>query len=67
MRSLETMRGALTRRHLAVFRPDLVISIPRNACMVHEFHKAGPVIELGRKATRERLQNLDDERTGTPY
>ncbi|MCA1790862.1 MAG: patatin-like phospholipase family protein [Thioalkalivibrio sp.] len=67
MRSLETMQEALTRHHLAVFRPDLVISIPKSACMVHEFHKAGPVIELGRKTTRERLQTLGDERAGTPY
>ena len=67
MRSLETMQGALTRHHLAVFRPDLVISIPKSACMVHEFHKAGPVIELGRKTTRERLQTMGDENAGTPY
>lgn len=67
MRSLETMQSALTRHHLAVFRPDLVISIPKNACMVHEFHKAQPVIELGRKATRERLRSFDDGSAGTPY
>ena len=67
MRSLETMQSALTRHHLAVFRPDLVISIPKNACMVHEFHKAGPVIELGRKTTRERLQSFHDGSAGTSY
>lgn len=67
MRSLETMQEALTRHHLAVFRPDLVIRIPKSACMVHEFHKAGSVIELGRKRTRERLQTMGDEPDGTPY
>ncbi|TVP82199.1 patatin-like phospholipase family protein [Thioalkalivibrio sp.] len=67
MRSLETMQGALTRHHLAVFRPDLVISIPKSTCMVHEFHKARPVIELGRKTTRGRLQAIGDENAGTPY
>lgn len=68
MRSLETMQAALTRHHLAVFRPDLVISIPKNACMVHEFHRAGPVIELGRKIARERLTDLEENgRSGTPY
>ena len=67
MRSLETMQGALTRHHLAVFRPDLVISIPKNTCMVHEFHKARPVIELGRKTTRERLQAIGGENAGAPY
>jgi len=67
MRSLETMQGALTRHHLAVFRPDLVISIPKSACMVHEFHKAQPVIELGRETTRERLQAIGGENAGAPY
>ena len=67
MRSLETMQGALTRHHLAVFRPDLVISIPKSACMVHEFHKAQPVIELGRKTVRERLDAIGGENAGAPY
>lgn len=56
MRSLETMQAALTRHHLAVFRPDIVISVPKNACMVHEFYRAGPIIELGRTLAREQLE-----------
>jgi len=67
MRSLETMQEALTRHHLAVFRPDLVISIPRNVCMVHEFHRAAQVIELGRKVARERLEALEGASPGAPY
>ncbi|ANB01557.1 patatin-like phospholipase family protein [Ectothiorhodospira sp. BSL-9] len=55
MRSLDTMQAAITRQHLAVFRPDLVISVPKNVCMIHEFHRAGPVIALGRKLAREAL------------
>ncbi|MCP1676214.1 NTE family protein [Natronocella acetinitrilica] len=55
IRSLETMQAAITRQHLAVFQPDLVIHIPRNACMIHEFHKAAEMIELGRRMTRDRL------------
>ncbi|AGA32777.1 UPF0028 protein YchK [Thioalkalivibrio nitratireducens DSM 14787] len=68
MRSLETMQAAITRHHLAVFRPDLVISIPKNTCMVHEFHRATPVIALGREAARERLEHLEENgRPGAPY
>ncbi|TVP88759.1 MAG: serine protease [Thioalkalivibrio sp.] len=68
MRSLETMQAALTRHHLAVFRPDLVVSIPKNTCMVHEFHRAAPVIELGRETARSRLNELEEQgRPGTPY
>jgi NTE family protein len=64
MRSLETMQAALTRHHLAVFRPDLVISIPKNTCMVHEFHRAKPVVELGRTLAREQLEALSRVQPG---
>ncbi|MBS0003174.1 MAG: patatin-like phospholipase family protein [Thioalkalivibrio sp.] len=68
MRSLETMQAALTRHHLAVFRPDLVVSIPKNTCMFHEFHRAGRVIELGREIARARLDELEEnDGPGTPY
>lgn len=68
MRSLETMQSALTRHHLAVFRPDLVVSIPKNTCMFHEFHRAGPVIQLGRDTAHSRLNELEEHgRSGTPY
>ena len=56
-RSLETMQAAITRHHLAVFRPDVVIGIPKNACMVHEFHRARPMIDLGRRLTAEALDS----------
>lgn len=55
MRSLDLMQAALTRQHLAVFCPDLVISVPKTVCMIHEFHRAGPVIDLGRELAREAL------------
>ncbi len=47
IRSLDIMEAALTRQHLAIHQPDLVIQIPKNACMVHEFHRARNVIDLG--------------------
>jgi NTE family protein len=55
MRSLDTMEAAITRQQLAIFQPDLVIRIPKNACMVHEFHRADEVIELGARLTREKI------------
>ncbi|HSM26977.1 MAG TPA: patatin-like phospholipase family protein [Thioalkalivibrio sp.] len=68
MRSLETMQTALTRHHLAVFQPDLVISIPKNVCMFHEFHRADAVIEAGRKIAAERLDTLPPQNRGqTPH
>lgn len=55
MHSLDTMEAAVTRQQLAIFQPDLVISIPKNACMVHEFHRADEVIELGAELTRKKI------------
>jgi len=61
MHSLDIMQGAITRQHLAVSQPDLVISIPKNTCMIHEFHLAEPVINLGRKLAREALEDRDTD------
>jgi NTE family protein len=68
IKSLETMESTLTRQHLAVYRPDLVIDIPRDACMIHEFHRARDLIELGRQRTIKALQSFDDRgnRPGEP-
>jgi NTE family protein len=55
MRSLDTMEAALTRQHLAIFQPDLVIRVPKNVCMVHEFHRARSVIDLGTKLARDMI------------
>lgn len=56
IRSLETMESVIARQHLAVFRPDLVINIPKNICMIHEFNKGGEVIQLGRKLAETEFQ-----------
>lgn len=60
-RSLETMQAAITRQHLAIFQPDVVINIPKNACMVHEFHRAEPMIALGQRLA---AQTLDSDNPG---
>ncbi|MEE4637820.1 MAG: patatin-like phospholipase family protein [Wenzhouxiangella sp.] len=59
LRSLDTMEAALTRQHLAIFQPDLVVRIPKNACMVHEFYRAREVIDLGCRLTRTAIKNKD--------
>jgi len=61
MRSLDTMEAAITRQQLAAFQPDLVVRIPKNACMVHEFHRAREVIDLGAKLAREAIDNNGKE------
>ena len=56
VRSLETMESVIARQQLAVFQPDRVITVPRDACMVHEFHRAAEVIEVGRELAARALQ-----------
>jgi NTE family protein len=62
MRSLDTMQAAITRQHLAVFHPDIVIRVPRNACMMQEFHRGLEMIELGSRIASELLDHPDLER-----
>jgi len=54
-RSLDTVQETITRLKLAAEPPDLLITIPRNACAFYEFHRADELIELGRVRTREAL------------
>ncbi len=54
-RSLDIVQETITRFKLAAQPPDLLITIPRNACAFYEFHRADELIELGRKRTREAL------------
>jgi len=64
IKSLETMESVITRQHLAVFQPDLVVEVPKDACMIHEFHRAAELIELGYRRTIvavDRLQGHADE------
>lgn len=55
-RSLDTVQETITRLKLAAEPPDLLITIPRNACAFYEFHRADELIALGRKRTREALE-----------
>jgi NTE family protein len=54
-RSLDLVQETITRLKLAAQPPDLLITIPRNACAFYEFHHADEMIELGRTRTREAL------------
>ena len=56
-RSLDLVQESMTRLKLATQPPDLLISIPRNACAFYEFDRADELIELGRLRTREALAN----------
>ncbi|MEP7097585.1 MAG: patatin-like phospholipase family protein [Dokdonella sp.] len=55
-RSLDLVQETITRLKLAAQPPDLLITIPRNACAFYEFHRADELIEIGRRRTREALE-----------
>jgi len=55
-RSLDTVQATITRLKLAAQPPDLLITIPRNACAFYEFHRAEELIDIGRRRTREALK-----------
>ena len=61
MKSLETMQEVIPRQHLAVFRPSLVVEVPKDACMIHEFHRADELIDLGYRRTINALDRLRDQ------
>ncbi len=63
--SLEASQGALALHSLAANPPDILITVPKDACRTLDFHKAGPLIELGRKLASEALDRAG-LRTGDP-
>ncbi len=54
-RSFETMQATVARLKIAAHPPDVVITIPRNACRFFEFYRATELIELGRERAEAAL------------
>lgn len=54
-RTLDAVQETITRLKLAAQPPDLLVTIPRNACAFYEFHRAEELVELGRRRAREAL------------
>lgn len=53
--SLDVMQSVVTQYRLAGYPPDLLITIPKDACRTLDFHKAADMIALGRHLTIEAL------------
>ncbi len=53
--SLEAMQTVLTRYRLAGLPPDVLVTVPKDACRSLDFHRAAEVIELGRTLTAQAL------------
>ncbi len=53
--TIEIMQNAIARLKLAAYRPDMVISLPRDACQFWEFDRASEMIELGYERARRAI------------
>ena len=56
-RSLDTMQAQIARVHLALDPPELVIRIPRDACLFYEFWRAAELIDIGRIEAEKALDD----------
>ena len=50
--AFDAMQSTIARQKLAVYPPDTVIEIPRNACRTMEFDRAAEMIALGYNKAR---------------
>lgn len=55
-RTIDIAQSALTRHHLAMYPPDLLIEVPRSSCRSLDFHRAAELIDVGRELTRRALE-----------
>ncbi len=58
--SIDVMQSVVTKFRLAGYPPDLLITVPKDACRTLDFHRAADLIELGRRLTEEALDGLPD-------
>jgi NTE family protein len=54
-RALDTMQAQIARVQLALDPPELVIRIPRDACLFYEFWRAAELIDVGRREADKAL------------
>ena len=53
--SIEAMQSVLHRYRFAGNPPDVLVSMPKDACRSLDFHRAAEMIELGRTLTTDAL------------
>ncbi len=60
-KAVDLMENRIIELSLEKHQPDIVVNVSREVCSMFEFHKAKEVIEAGRIATRETLDNFEAE------
>ncbi|HTH04383.1 MAG TPA: patatin-like phospholipase family protein [Ilumatobacteraceae bacterium] len=66
MHSIEVMQAMLTRYRIASYPPDVLISISRDACRALDFHRAAELIDVGRAAAEDALDDAGLTGTDAP-
>jgi NTE family protein len=61
-RTIDIAQAALTRHHLAMYPPDLLIEVPRSVCRSLDFHRAAEMIDVGRELAGHALDARNDRR-----
>ena len=56
--SLDAMRAQLSHCQLAGSSPDVLITVPKDACRTGDFHRAGELIALGRQLAVDALDRI---------
>jgi NTE family protein len=57
--SIDAMQDLVTRYRHATFPPDLVITVPKNACRTLDFHRAPAMVALGRELAAAGLDRAE--------
>jgi len=63
--TLDAMQAQLARFRLAGYFPDVLVTVPKDACRTGDFHRAAEMIELGRRLAAAALDGADTG-TGAP-
>jgi NTE family protein len=54
-RSFDVMASLITRHRMASNPPDVLVTVPSDACRTMDFHRAAEMIDLGRRLTIEAM------------
>lgn len=57
--AIDAMQTVVSRYRLAGYPPDVLVTVPKDACRALDFHRAADMIELGRARTAEALDHAD--------
>lgn len=57
--SIDAMQGVLTRYRMAGYPPDVLVTVPKDACRTLDFHRAAEMIDKGRTLTEQALDQAD--------